>query len=80
MIFIQSKSLIKKSHSKSFRISKPAFQKKITFDEVGRNLYAFTAEGDPKSGIIGDKGDVVIIQAQVPPRLADKGTKNVHRC
>ena len=32
-------------------------EKKITFAEIGRDLYAFTAEGDPNSGvIIGDDG------------------------
>ena len=32
-------------------------EKKITFSEIGRDLYAFTAEGDPNSGVIvGDDG------------------------
>src|SRR5581483_8664152 len=44
--------------------------KKITFTEIGRDLYAFTAEGDPNSGvIIGDDG-VVIVDAQATPVMA----------
>ena len=42
-------------------------EKKITFAEIGRDLYAFTAEGDPNSGIIvGDDG-VIVIDAQATP-------------
>ncbi len=44
--------------------------KKITFEEIGRDLYAFTAEGDPNSGvIIGDDG-VLVIDAQATPAAA----------
>ena len=45
-------------------------EKKITFAEIGRDLYAFTAEGDPNSGIIvGDDG-VIVIDAQATPAMA----------
>jgi glyoxylase-like metal-dependent hydrolase (beta-lactamase superfamily II) len=44
--------------------------KKITFAEIGRALYAFTAEGDPNSGVIvGDDG-VMVIDAQATPSMA----------
>jgi len=45
-------------------------EKKITFAEIGRGLHAFTAEGDPNSGIIvGDDG-VIVIDAQATPVMA----------
>ena len=45
-------------------------EKKISFAEIGRDLYAFTAEGDPNSGvIIGDDG-VIVIDAQATPAMA----------
>ena len=45
-------------------------EKKVTFEEIGRDLYAFTAEGDPNSGIIvGDDG-VMVIDAQATPVMA----------
>jgi glyoxylase-like metal-dependent hydrolase (beta-lactamase superfamily II) len=45
-------------------------EKKITFSEIGRDLYAFTAEGDPNSGvIIGDDG-VIVVDAQATPVMA----------
>ncbi|HEX2335610.1 MAG TPA: MBL fold metallo-hydrolase, partial [Hyphomicrobiaceae bacterium] len=45
-------------------------EKNISFSEIGRDLYAFTAEGDPNSGIIiGDDG-VVVVDAQATPVMA----------
>jgi glyoxylase-like metal-dependent hydrolase (beta-lactamase superfamily II) len=44
--------------------------KPITFDAIGPELYAFTAEGDPNSGVIvGDDG-VMVIDAQATPVMA----------
>jgi glyoxylase-like metal-dependent hydrolase (beta-lactamase superfamily II) len=45
-------------------------EKNISFSEIGRDLYAFTAEGDPNSGIIiGDDG-VIVVDAQATPVMA----------
>jgi glyoxylase-like metal-dependent hydrolase (beta-lactamase superfamily II) len=45
-------------------------EKTISFDRIGRDLYAFTAEGDPNSGIIvGDDG-VMVVDAQATPVMA----------
>jgi glyoxylase-like metal-dependent hydrolase (beta-lactamase superfamily II) len=44
--------------------------KTITFKEIGKGLYAFTAEGDPNTGVIvGDEG-VMIVDAQATPIMA----------
>lgn len=43
-------------------------EKKITFIEVGDGLWAFTAEGDPNSGVIIGDESVMIIEAQATPR------------
>jgi glyoxylase-like metal-dependent hydrolase (beta-lactamase superfamily II) len=44
--------------------------KTITFDAIGLDLYAFTAEGDANSGVIvGDDG-VMVIDAQATPVMA----------
>lgn len=52
-------------------------EKKITFGEIGPQLYAFTAEGDPNSGIIvGDDG-VIVIDAQATPLLAGQVIERV---
>lgn len=56
--------------AKGFASAADFAEKKISFDEVGRDLYAFTAEGDPNSGvIIGDDG-VMVVDAQATPVLA----------
>lgn len=46
-------------------------EKTITFAKIGEGLYAFTAEGDPNTGvIIGDDG-VLIVDAQATPAMAE---------
>jgi glyoxylase-like metal-dependent hydrolase (beta-lactamase superfamily II) len=44
--------------------------KKISFSEVGSGLYAFTAEGDPNSGIIVGEDCCLVMDAQATPGLA----------
>jgi glyoxylase-like metal-dependent hydrolase (beta-lactamase superfamily II) len=45
--------------------------KKVSFDEIGPGLYAFTAEGDPNTGVVvGDDG-VLIVDAQATPIMAE---------
>jgi glyoxylase-like metal-dependent hydrolase (beta-lactamase superfamily II) len=56
--------------AKGFASTTDIGEKKISFDEVGKGLYAFTAEGDPNSGIIvGDDG-VMVVDAQATPAMA----------
>ena len=46
-------------------------EKKVSFDQIGTGLYAYTAEGDPNTGIIvGDDG-VMVIDAQATPAMAE---------
>lgn len=63
--------------AKQFASAGDLTEKKISFTEIGRGLYAFTAEGDPNSGvIIGDEA-VMIVEAQATPRLARKVIEKV---
>jgi glyoxylase-like metal-dependent hydrolase (beta-lactamase superfamily II) len=56
--------------NKGFASTGDMVEKKISFDEIGPGLYAFTAEGDPNSGIIvGDDG-VMVVDAQATPVMA----------
>ena len=56
--------------AQGFASTSDTTEKKISFGEIGRDLYAFTAEGDPNSGIIvGDDG-VIVIDAQATPVMA----------
>lgn len=58
--------------AKAFASASDMEEKKISFTEVGEGLYAFTAEGDPNTGVIIGDESVMIIEAQATPRLARK--------
>jgi glyoxylase-like metal-dependent hydrolase (beta-lactamase superfamily II) len=45
-------------------------EKTISFDAIGPDLYAFTAEGDPNSGIIIGDDAVMVVDAQATPVMA----------
>ena len=63
--------------AKAFASQGDLSEKKITFDEIGEGLWAFTAEGDPNSGVIIGDESVMIIEAQATPRLANKVIEKV---
>ncbi|MDN5928221.1 MAG: MBL fold metallo-hydrolase [Hyphomicrobiales bacterium] len=57
---------------KNFASTGDLAEKKISFTEIGRDLWAFTAEGDPNTGVIIGEDSVMIVDAQATPRLAGK--------
>jgi len=58
--------------AKTFASQGDMEDKKVSFTEVGEGLYAFTAEGDPNTGVIVGDESVMIVEAQATPRLARK--------
>jgi len=58
--------------AKAFASQGDLTEKKISFTEIGEGLYAFTAEGDPNTGVIIGDESVMIVEAQATPRLARK--------
>jgi len=58
--------------AKAFASQGDMTEKKTSFTEIGEGLYAFTAEGDPNSGVIIGDDSVMIVEAQATPRLANK--------
>jgi glyoxylase-like metal-dependent hydrolase (beta-lactamase superfamily II) len=58
--------------SKAFASQGDMEDKTISFTQVGEGLYAFTAEGDPNTGVIIGDDSVMIVEAQATPRLARK--------
>ncbi|WP_208349126.1 MBL fold metallo-hydrolase [Pseudaestuariivita rosea] len=58
--------------SKAFASADDMEEKQISFTEVGEGLYAFTAQGDPNSGVIIGDDSVMVVEAQATPRLARK--------
>lgn len=58
--------------TKAFASQGDMTDKKISFTQLGEGLYAFTAEGDPNTGVIIGDDSVMIVEAQATPRLARK--------
>lgn len=56
--------------AKAFASQGDLSEKSISFTEVGRGLWAFTAEGDPNTGVVIGDDCVMIVDAQATPRLA----------
>jgi glyoxylase-like metal-dependent hydrolase (beta-lactamase superfamily II) len=55
---------------KAFASTGDTSEKIVSFNEIGPGLYAYTAQGDPNSGIIvGDDG-CMVIDAQATPAMA----------
>lgn len=63
--------------AKAFASQGDLTEKKTSFNQVGDGLYAFTAEGDPNSGVIVGDESVMVIEAQATPRLARRVIENI---
>ncbi|MGJ8605151.1 MAG: MBL fold metallo-hydrolase [Marivita sp.] len=58
--------------TQSFASQGDMAEKEISFTEIGEGLFAFTAQGDPNTGVIIGDDSVMIVEAQATPRLARK--------
>ncbi len=58
------------THARSFASTADMAAKTISFTPVGPDLYAYTAEGDPNSGIIVGDDCCMVIDAQATPLMA----------
>ena len=56
--------------SKAFASQADLAEKKITFEQLSENAYAYTAEGDPNTGIIIGDDAVLVADAQATPVMA----------
>jgi glyoxylase-like metal-dependent hydrolase (beta-lactamase superfamily II) len=65
--------------SKAFASQGDLGKKTISFTEIGRDLWAFTAEGDPNSGVIIGDDRVMVIEAQATPRLAQQVIERIRK-
>ncbi len=46
-------------------------EKKVTFQKLGEGAYAYTAEGDPNTGIIIGSDSVMVVDTQATPLMAE---------
>lgn len=56
--------------SKAFASSADLAEKRVSFEEIGPGLYAYTAEGDPNSGVVVGDEEVLVVDAQATPAMA----------
>jgi glyoxylase-like metal-dependent hydrolase (beta-lactamase superfamily II) len=56
--------------AKNFASTGDLSEKQVSFTEVGSGLYAYTAQGDPNSGIIVGDDCCMVIDAQATPAMA----------
>ncbi|WP_342235402.1 MBL fold metallo-hydrolase [Inquilinus sp. OTU3971] len=63
--------------TKSFASAGDLAEKSISFTRLGDGLYAFTAEGDPNTGVIIGDDSVMVIDTQATPVMAQKVIERV---
>lgn len=63
--------------TKGFASTTDMAEKAITFSEIGPDLYAFTAEGDPNSAVIVGEDGCIVFDAQATPAMANKVIERV---
>ena len=56
--------------AKTFASQADTEDKQITFSEIGAGAYAYTAEGDPNTGVIVGDEEVMILDTQATPVMA----------
>ena len=56
--------------SKKFASTADTEEKNISFDKLAEGVYAYTAEGDPNTGIIIGDDSVMVIDTQATPTMA----------
>ncbi len=56
---------------KAFASTGDTSEKQVSFSEIGPDLYAYTAQGDPNSGIIVGDDSCMVIDAQATPAMAE---------
>ncbi len=64
-------------NTKAFASQADLEEKKVAFEQLSQNAYAFTAEGDPNTGIIIGDDSVMIIDATATPVAAQAVIKKV---
>jgi glyoxylase-like metal-dependent hydrolase (beta-lactamase superfamily II) len=65
--------------SKQFASAGDMAEKTVSFTEIGPGLYAFTAEGDPNTGVIVGDDSVLVIDAQATPAMAHKVVERIRQ-
>ena len=63
--------------TKAFASQADLIEKKVSFDKLSDNAYAYTAEGDPNTGIIIGDESVMVIDTQATPVMAQDVIRHI---
>ena len=63
--------------SKAFASQADLQEKKVTFTKLSDNAYAYTAEGDPNTGVIVGDNAVMVIDTQATPVMAEDVIRHI---
>lgn len=63
--------------SKKFASRNDLKDKQISFVNIAKDCYAYTAQGDPNSGVIIGRKGIMVIEAQATPRIAKDVIKKI---
>ena len=63
--------------TKAFASQADLVDKKVTFTQLSPNAYAYTAEGDPNTGVIVGDDAVMVIDTQATPVMAQDVIRHV---
>lgn len=58
--------------SAAFASTGDTTEKKISFTEIGQDAWAYTAEGDPNTGVVIGDDSVLVFDAQATPAMAQR--------
>jgi len=64
-------------NAKGFASTGDMTEKKVTFSEIGPDIYAFTAEGDPNTAVIVGDDSCLVFDAQATPAMANSVIERV---
>lgn len=66
------------TQTKTFASAADLEEKKVSFDKLSDHAYAYTAEGDPNTGIIIGDDAVMVIDTQATPVMAQDVIRRIH--
>lgn len=64
---------------KTFASQADLEEKKVSFDKLSDNAYAYTAEGDPNTGVIIGDDAVMVVDAQATPVMAQDVIRHIRQ-
>jgi glyoxylase-like metal-dependent hydrolase (beta-lactamase superfamily II) len=65
--------------AKTFASAADLDEKKVSFDKLSDHAYAYTAEGDPNTGVIIGDDAIMVIDTQATPTMAQDVIRRIRQ-